>query len=280
MNNRSDNNYSRIEINLLPPELAPGPAVRLFVILNFALVATTLATILVTTALPMFKITDLKKEIETVQTQINAMGPEEANYQTLIGVKEAVDGYGRIVSLASVDYVEVPLLLNRLSALLPEGVYLKQVQNRTAKANAAAPAGSKSDVIVQVSLAACRRDPALILATLNACKHDPLFSDCYLGNAEAVEKPLSDMLQRYGIEWAVSGSNGDRQPSSREYEFQIQARLHRPLASDSAPVVADYSTYLASIKFKTPPPPEEKKGKKGKQPASGKAGAASQGDAK
>lgn len=273
MNTRGDNNYSRIEINLLPPELAPGPAVRALVIVNFALVAVTLATILVTAALPMFRITDLRNQIESAQSQINSLAPEEANHKTLMDIKDAVDGYGRIVSLASVDYVEVPLLLDRLAAVLPDGVYVKQVQNRTTRTRNTASSGAKADVIVQFSMAASRRDPKLIIDTLNAFKRDPLFSDCYLGMAEAVETPLRDMLERYGVDWTVSGPAGDSQPSAPEYEFEVQARLHRPLPSDVAPVSADFSTYLASVEFKVPPPEPEGKGRK-RRPAAEQSGGA------
>lgn len=262
MNNRGDNNYSRIEINLLPPELAPGPAVRALVIINFALVAVTLATILVTAALPMFKITDLRNQIESMQSQINALAPEEANHQTLMDIKDAVDGYGRIVSLASVDYVEVPLVLDRLARVIPDGVYIKQVQNRTTRSRTGINPDAKPDVIVQVTLAASRRDPRLILETLQAFKQDPLFADCFLGSAQAVEQPLGELLERYGVDWTVTEPEGDIQPSSREFEFEIQARLHHPLPPNLAPVSADFSTYLASVEFKVPPPePDKGKGK-------------------
>jgi hypothetical protein len=256
--NLQRNDYSRIEINLLPPELAPGPAVRILVLVNVAVITITLATVLVATALPLSRIAIYTNQIESQQSQIASLKPIEDNFQSLSDIKDAVDQYGRIVSLASVDYVEVPLLMDRIATLLPDGVYLKQIQNRRANARAGGNGGASPDVIVQMSLGASKRDPKLLIDTVTAFKKDALFNDCYLSMAEAVETPLGEMLSKYGIQWQVEGPDSVGQPSAHEMDFSIQARIPRPVADGAAPISADFSGYLASIKFKTPPPPDPK----------------------
>jgi len=246
--------YGRLEINLLPPEFRPGPAVRALPLINFALITGTLMAIVVGVSSSLINIAVLRSQNKDYEAQIVQQASVKSNYQTLQGIKEAVQQYGRIVSLASADYVEVPVLLDRISRLLPEGVYLRDVGNRR---------GSRttSGTIVRVGLTASKTDPQLLIRTLTAFKKDPIFSDCYMSLAESKESPLGQVLVANGINWTVSGPNINAQPLTEELEFEIQARILSPVSIDGVPVSQDFSSYLTSIKFKeyTPLTEEQKR---------------------
>jgi hypothetical protein len=247
--------YGRLEINLLPPEFRPGPAVRAMPLINFALIAGTLMAIVVSVSSSLYSIALLKSQNKEYEAQIATQASTKKNYDTLMKIKDQVQQYGRIVSLASAEYVEVPVLLDRISRLLPDGVYLRDVGNRR---------GSRttSGTIIRIGLTASRQDPQLLISTLNAFKADPIFADCYMSLAESKESPLGAVLTANGITWQASGPELNPQPMTDEIDFEVQARIQSPVTINGVPVAQDFSSYLTSIKFKeyTPPTEEERRG--------------------
>jgi hypothetical protein len=251
-------NYSKVEVNLLPPELLPPPAVRTSVILNFLIVIAALTYIGLVSYMTLNQIPVLKQDIADSEAAIAAKQPIVATYQTLVEVRENVDSYGRLVSLASVDYVEVPILLDRLARIIPEGVYLKSVGNDK-------PAANSRNTIVQVTLVASQDRPELIETTLDSFKRDTIFHDSYMRDVELRKETLNAQLPSFGVNWTASGPNiPDVIPADR-FEFTILANVKKPVDA-SLPVVSDQSVYLADIEFKTPPPPaDDEKGAKGRK---------------
>src|SRR5687768_7902542 len=104
--------YRNIEINLLPPELQPPPTVRTAVILNIAIVLGMLAYMAVSTVKTFNDIRLQQQQIRDNEQLIQSKQPVVEMYTELSDIREKVDRYGRLVSLASVDYVDVPVLLD------------------------------------------------------------------------------------------------------------------------------------------------------------------------
>src|SRR5688500_14743454 len=107
--------YRNIEINLLPPELQPPPTVRTAVILNAAIILGVLTYMGLLTFTTFNQISSQQEQIRDAQQLIESKQSVVAMYDALSGVDDQIDRYGRLVSLASVDYVDVPVLLDRLA---------------------------------------------------------------------------------------------------------------------------------------------------------------------
>lgn len=254
-------NYSRIQVNLLPPELQPGPPVRYGLVFNIILIAGTLTFILVHSFTSLSRISTYREQNVELQKNIDSLKPNEEYYTNLKNIEEKVNSYGRLISLASVDYVEMPVLMERVSRVLPDGVYLRAVANDR-------PEEQSNFVVLRFDLTASRNDPRLLEATLAAFKKDEYFNDCYMANAEYHQEGIQDRLPEFGINWNASQKRDDApQLMADLIEFQIQARVKRPLSTEQLPRSYDASSTLTSIEFKTyvPPAKEEKKGKKSKE---------------
>jgi Tfp pilus assembly protein PilN len=258
-------NYRNIEINLLPPELQPPPAVRTTLILNLAVILGVMAYIGLSTLSSFAQVRSQQEQIRAAEQEIKQREPIVKIYTTLNKVKESVDRYGRLVSLASVDYVDVPVLLDRLAKVIPAGVYLDSVSNDKSAPNA-------RTTVVKVTLITTKQDPALVQATIDALKGDSIFQDCYLQEAEVQKESISGQLANYGVDWNASGPGVPTSLDVQKYAFVVMANVPKLLDTSSLPVVADKSIYLADVKFLTPPPPADQDAK-GKGGSAGKAGA-------
>ena len=254
--------YRNIDINLLPPELQPPPTVRTAVILNAALVLGVLAYILLGTFGTFNKIRNEQQQIKDNQQLIDSKKQVVETYTQLSNVREQVDKYGRLVSLASVDYIDVPVLLDRLSKIIPAGVYLNSVANDKSSPN------SRS-TIVQIKLNTTSNDPKLMQATLDRFKEDSMFHDCYMRSAELQKVSLNDQLANFKVDWTASGPQIPPSIDVDKYEFIVMANVPKLVDTTGLPVRADKSIYLADVEFKVPPP-EEETDKNGK-PKRGKA---------
>jgi len=250
-------NYRNIEINLLPPELMPPPTVRTAVILNFAIVLGVLAYMAVATFGIFNEIRSQQEQKADLQKQVEAKKDVEEMYADLQKHEESVNQYGRLVSLASVDYIDAPVLLDRLAKIIPAGVYLNRISNDKSSPNAKA-------TVVQVELMTTKQDPALMQATLDAFKNDSIFHDCFMANAEIHKESITDNLADYGINWHASGPNISASIDVNKYQFAIMASVPKLVDTSGLPVSSDQSIYLADVPFKTPPPEDENKGKPGK----------------
>jgi Tfp pilus assembly protein PilN len=255
--------YRNIEINLLPPELQPPPTVRTAVILNIAIVLGVLAYMAVSTVKTFNDIRLQQQQIRDNEQLIQSKQPVVEMYTELSEIREKVDRYGRLVSLASVDYIDVPVLLDRLAKIIPAGVYLNSVSNDKSSPNA-------RTTVVQVSLLTTKDDSALMQATMDAFKKDSIFHDSYMRSAEMRKVTLIDQMASFKIDWSASGPDVPNTIDVTKYEFIVMANVPKLVDAVGLPVSHDRSIYLADVKFKTPPPPEEtdakgkpKRGKKG-----------------
>jgi Tfp pilus assembly protein PilN len=249
-------NYSRVEVNLLPPELLPPPSVRIATIVNAFIVVGALMYIGVATYLVLIPMASARDQIGTLELQIAAKQPALDTYNQLMAVKESVDDYGRIISLASVDYIDLPVLMERLARIIPSGVYLTALSNEK-------PVEGAQNSIVQVSLATAERDPQLIRRTLEAFKHDTIFHDSYMRDATFKQESLEGQLDLYGVDWTASGPDVPESVTADRFTFEILANVSKPIDAGSLPISIDNSVFLADVEFKTPPPPvEDEKGAK------------------
>jgi hypothetical protein len=233
------NAYSRIEVNLLPPEMQPGPMVRYSLLINVALVLLTLAFILINLFLGWIRLDLAREDVEQLQAQVKANAYIENDYNRLAEMGNKLSNYGRLVAYASLDYVDMPVVLNRLSAIIPDGVYLARVSNGSTQNN------NSTSMVIQ--LKASHDDPALLIAALRNFKADSLFSECYLPTAAYGEQDLSAMLDQAGITWAVDGPDVTTNIVSGQYDFEIHARLPRPLPGLSLPTQVDHLPYFSSL---------------------------------
>lgn len=258
-----NSNYSRIQINLLPPELKPGPSVRYSVLLNFLFIAATLSFIMIHSVYSLNRLASYKEASRETAKQIEQYKVNEEYYNELIDIQEKVNSYGRLISMASIDYVEMPLIMERMSGLLPDGVFLRSVSNDK-------PAEGSNFVVLRFQLSASKDDPALLQKTLQAFKNDKYLHDCYMSSAEVREQGIQDRLEQFGINWEANESAADQpQLLANLIEFEVQARVARPLDTEGMARTMDNSKRLTEIKFKTPPPPDEKGKKKKSKDSNG-----------
>jgi Tfp pilus assembly protein PilN len=243
-------NYRNIEVNLLPPELQPPPTVRTAVILNAALVLGVLTYMTVFTFKAFNDIKVQQEQIEEAKTQIKNQQPIVDMYAALQDVHEQVNEYGRLVSLASVDYVDVPVLLDRIAKIIPAGVYLSSISNGKSSPNS-------QTTLVQVTMLTTSNDSALIQSTLDAFKKDAIFEDSFMRGAEVRKESLNSRLAEYDVKWSATGPGIPQSLDVNKYEFTVLANVPKLVDTVGLPVVSDRSIFLADVKFKTPPPPEE-----------------------
>jgi Tfp pilus assembly protein PilN len=242
--------YRNIEINLLPPELQPPPTVRTAVILNAAIVIGVLTYMLLGTFAVYNQIRNEQQRIKDNQQLIDSKAEVVEIYAQLSQVREQVDKYGRLVSLASVDYLDVPVLLDRLAKIIPAGVYLESVGNDKSSPNS-------RTTIVQVVLQTTSNDPQLMQTTLNAFKADSMFQDCYMRSAELKRVALNEQFGTFDVDWTAMGPGIPNSIDVQKYEFIVMASVPKLVDTTGLPVRVDKSIYLADVEFKTPPPPEE-----------------------
>jgi Tfp pilus assembly protein PilN len=238
--------YNRIEINLLPPELRPGPAVRYALVINFLVIAVTIAYLAVDSLFGMSRITSLHEDKTAVEQQIRDGQQVVADHQRLVLIHQAIVDYGKLIGMASANYVDMPVVLDRLARVMPDGVYLRSISNDKA---AEQPGGAN----LVISLSASRRDPALLLETLRAFKGDPVFENCYMRFARFQEESLDQFLQRVGVNWSTTGPGIDDTLLAEQFEFDIHTRISTPIADLGLPVVQDDSVYFAEASLESPP---------------------------
>ncbi|MBN2083443.1 hypothetical protein JW859_14705 [bacterium] len=232
------NSYGRLEINLLPPELLPGPVVRYAVLINVLIIFATLAVVIVNAYIGWTKL-DLEKEnSKALNAQIQAKRYIEEDYNRLEKIGNQLAAYGRLIALASMDYVDMPVVLDRLAKIMPDGVYIDSVYNR----------GSESGLInLEVNMKASQDDPRLVLATLRSMKKDEIFNNCYMPSAELKEESLEDLITQIGINWNATGPDINTSIYASQYEFSIHSRLPRPVGGSALPLLWDESGHFAAL---------------------------------
>lgn len=241
------NAYGRIEVNLMPPELLPGPAVRYALLINVLICMVTVAFIMVDVYFGWIEL-DLEKE-NLAQTEAEALSRQyiEHDYNRLANMGEKLANYGRLVALASMDYVDMPVVLDRISRVVPDGVYLKSVFNQRA---------GSGNINMIVQLKSSNDDPRQMLNALNSFKQDDIFAKCFMPLAAFKEESLDELLTQVGVTWSVTGPEAPGSIISEQYDFEIHARLPRPLSGLQLPIELDDTPYFTSLSPPAAPPDE------------------------
>jgi hypothetical protein len=237
--------YGRIDVNLLPPELQPGPAVRYAVILNVLIIACTVAYIALDSVYGLAMLSYARQERTGLRDQVEKSKAVIADYDKLVNIKDKLERYGRLVGLASADYVDMPVLLDRVSRILPDGVYIDRVTNDNGP-------GAIGKTVVVFGLRTSRRDPQLVLDTLRAFKHDALFTDCYMPTLNYEEMALQELMQRNQVKWTVAGPDVPENINAQEFSFEIRASVTRKLENLGLPITADDSALFAGFALALP----------------------------
>lgn len=229
--------YRHLDINLLPPELQPGPVVRYAVVINTLLIGVTVAFLVVDSFVGMTNIASLKRDIELKEDQIKAKATVISDYNELTNIETHVNSVGRLIALASADYVEMPVIMDRITRLLPDGVYLDRVTSdqRTV--------GSPSSKVRAV-LAASRPDTALLVETFNRFKNDPILGDCYMRIAEFQGREIGPVLRAAGITWEASGPGITDFTNSEQFVFEIHSTVTPPVDTGGLYVTLDNTEYF------------------------------------
>jgi hypothetical protein len=237
-------NYHRLDINLLPSELQPGPAVRYALIANFAILAVTIAYLALDSTTGWLALAQARSERTRLTEQRDAGAQVISDYNQLVGIRDKVQNYIRLVGMTSTDYVDLPVVLDRVSKILPEGVYLERVAT-----DGSTPETSGIEVLF--ALRSAQRDPDLVLRTLNAFKQDNLLANCYMPVLDAEEQPLADLLLQSGINWSVTGLEETDTQTLPQFRFEIRALVERNFAGITLPVLQDDSAFLAQVNMPT-----------------------------
>lgn len=241
------NQYSRIEINLLPPELRPKPAVRYTALVNAAVIAVTVLLIGFDAYFGFARIGELHQQQQTLQEELKRREPIKQDYLALKEIENDLSAYGRIISMASSDYLDMPVVLARVAQLLPEGVYLDRVTNQGSKNRGAA-------IQLAITLRSATRDEKLLIQTLTNFKNDPILSNCYMRNADLSEMPIDTLLTQFNANWEVTTPDSFGVPQNLEYEFLLLVNLDRVLPEDGLMLAADEADFFQG--FALEPAPE------------------------
>jgi hypothetical protein len=232
------NAYSRIEVNLLPPELLPGPAVRYALLINILICLVTATFIMVDVYFGWVALDLEKDNLAQTQAEVTSRAYIEHDYNRLAMMGDKLANYGRLVALASMDYIDMPVVLDRLSRIVPDGVYLDSVFNRRS---------GTGNINMVVQLKSSDNDPRQVINTLDRFKQDQIFAECFLPMAAFKEESLDELVKQVGINWSVTGPNTEGSLISEQYDFEIHARLNRPLLNLPLPTAMDDTLYFTNL---------------------------------
>lgn len=236
--------YRRLDVNLLPPELQPGPVVRYAVVINTILIGVTLAFLVVDSFLGLTIMASLRRDIQTTEDQIRSKSGVVADYNELIKIEDHIKSIGRLIALASADYVDLPVILDHITRLIPDGVYLESISTQGGAVGATTSG-------LNINLATSRQDPQLIVRTLNAFKADPMLQDCVMRVASHDESDLGPVLNAAGVNWQASGPDLPDYSANEQFAFQIQAVIYPPVNTENLGVSVDNTDEFNIMSFST-----------------------------
>ena len=194
--------YNRVEINLLPPEFQPGPVVRYSLLINFVLIAGAITFIALNSVLYFWRLSDLHNQIKTLEQQKAAKESYVKDYQDLLSIQNQIGSYGRMICLTSSFYIDLPVVLDRVAKLIPDGVYLESISS-------ARQSQTSTSSKVTIELNTSQRDPKLMEQTLRAFKSDPLLRECYMSSAEYKQQDITQLAAKHDVSWSAAGTEID-----------------------------------------------------------------------
>lgn len=232
--------YGRLEINLLPAELLPGPTVRYSLLLNVLLITVVVAYIVIDAYMGWLKLQSAQDERASLDAQKVAKIHILNDYNELVTLSEKIARHGRLIAMASTDYVDMPVLLDRIAHILPDGVYIESVTNQRTNVRG-------GPVNLSIALKSSRQDADLVVTTLRAFKQDELFSNCFMAGTNAEEESLKPLMEKQGLNWDASGPLVPSNIIADQYLIHISATLLRPLGGIDLPASYDETAQLASL---------------------------------
>jgi hypothetical protein len=229
--------YRHLDINLLPPELQPGPVVRYAVVINTLVIGVTVAFLVVDSFVGLTNMASLKRDIENKEDQIQAKATVVSDYNELTNIETHVNSVGRLIGLASAEYVEMPVVMERITKLLPEGVYLDRVTSEARTVGA-------TTTNIRIILAASKPDPQMLVQTFNRFKDDDILGDCYMRVAEFEEREIGSVLEAAGVNWIAAGPGIGDYTNTEQFVFEIHSVLHPPVETGGLATVLDKTDYF------------------------------------
>jgi hypothetical protein len=237
------NNYQRLEINLLPPEMAPSPAVRGSVVFIWAIVALTAVLIGTHASVKLAEVNKLKADNKKLEQDILQNKPFEDEYIALNEIRENTEGRGKLVGMTTATYIEYPIVMDRVARILPDGVYL-------IKAGSAGSGGSQE---LDLEFRTATADPSYVPRTLEAFKTSSMFSEAYLRTSDFQPQPLDELKNIFGVNYSFQGPGSEDSQAVDGYDFEIRAFIQRPMEVDDLPTVLDNSDYMTQFSLETDP---------------------------
>lgn len=232
--------YGRLEINLLPTELLPGPTVRYPMLLNVFLIAALIAYIVIDAYIGWIKLQSAQDARASLEVQKEAKVQVLNDYNELVTLSERISRHGRLIAMASTDYIDMPVLLDRIAHILPDSVYIESVTNQRTNVRG-------GPVNLDIALKSSRQDADLVVTTLRAFKQDELFSNCFMAGTNAEEESLKPLMEKHDINWDASGPLVPSNIVADQYLIHINATLTRPLGGIDLPASYDETAQLANL---------------------------------
>ena len=117
----------RIELNLLPVEFRPAPAVRWlppYLALLYSILAFGLAWVLIS---HFVAVTSLREEIRSLNKSISTLKPVEESYEKTKQSVAELEKLKKLFNVLEAHYVDWGFYLERMDSVVPSGVWLTSV---------------------------------------------------------------------------------------------------------------------------------------------------------
>jgi hypothetical protein len=237
------NNYQRLEVNLLPPEMAPSPAVRGTVVISWIIGLATLLIIGINAFWSMQTISSMNRKVSDQKAELAKDKPIEDTYLALKDIRDHTEGRGKLVGMASASYVEFPVLMDRVARLLPEGVYLVT----------ASSSGKSGASALDLTFKTATNDHSLAPRTLEAFNTCSLFSGASLRSEDFDQTSIGDVKKALGIDYDYSSPTITDSDTLPGYSFEIVANISSPVDVEDLPVTMDNSDYMTQFTLASDP---------------------------
>lgn len=119
----------RLDINLLPPEFLPQPAIRWHPIYLALLYTLSIFLVLYVGLMCLDRIRSLETEIEEVQAEVTRLQPFAKAYDQAEESVKSLEDLKRLFVYLEKHYVDWPLFLYYLEPNLPDGIWLTEIKS-------------------------------------------------------------------------------------------------------------------------------------------------------
>ncbi len=121
----------RLDINLLPPEFLPQPAIRWHPIYLSLLYALSVFLILYVGLISLNQVKNLEVEVKEAQGDVSRLEPFAKAYDLAEESIKSLENMKRLFVYLERHYVDWPLFFHHLKPNLPKGIWLTQVESST-----------------------------------------------------------------------------------------------------------------------------------------------------